>query len=49
VGFLTSFVVALISMKWLIRYVQTRTFIPFGIYRVAVALALAMAWYGSGY
>jgi undecaprenyl-diphosphatase len=47
VGFLTSFVVALISIKWLIGYVQTRTFIPFGIYRILVAGGLALVWYGS--
>ena len=47
VGFLTSFVVALISIKWLIGYVQTRTFIPFGVYRMLVAVGLALVWYGS--
>ena len=47
VGFATSFVVALISIKWLIGYVQTRTFIPFGIYRILVAVGLAFVWYGS--
>ena len=37
VGFIVSFVVALISIKFLLRFVQTNTFIPFGIYRVALA------------
>ena len=40
-GFISSFVVALLSIKFLLAYVRTRTFIPFGIYRIAVALAFA--------
>jgi undecaprenyl-diphosphatase len=40
-GFISSFVVALLSLKFLLAYVRTRTFIPFGIYRIAVALAFA--------
>lgn len=37
VGFVVSFVVALLSIQFLLRYVRTHTFIPFGIYRIAVA------------
>lgn len=37
-GLITSFVVALIVIKWLVKYVQTNTFIPFGIYRIALAV-----------
>jgi undecaprenyl-diphosphatase len=40
-GFVSSFVVALISIKFLLAFVRTHTFIPFGVYRIAVALALA--------
>jgi undecaprenyl pyrophosphate phosphatase UppP len=29
------------SIKFLLAYVRTNTFIPFGIYRIAVALAFA--------
>ena len=47
VGFVTSFIVALISIRWLIGYVQTRTFIPFGIYRILVAVVLGFVLYGS--
>jgi len=36
-GFIVSFVVALISIKFLLRYIQNHTFIPFGIYRIIVA------------
>ncbi|MCI0416759.1 undecaprenyl-diphosphate phosphatase [bacterium] len=37
VGFVTSFVVALLSIKFLLRYIQNHTFIAFGIYRILVA------------
>jgi undecaprenyl-diphosphatase len=37
VGFIVSFAVALVSIVWLLRFVRTHTFIPFGIYRVAIA------------
>lgn len=40
-GLISSFVVALLTIKWLISYVQKYTFIPFGIYRIVVALFLA--------
>ncbi len=38
VGFLGSFIVALIVVKWFVKYVQTNTFIPFGIYRIIASL-----------
>ncbi|QQS61838.1 MAG: undecaprenyl-diphosphate phosphatase [Candidatus Moraniibacteriota bacterium] len=38
VGFLTAFVVSLLTIKWLLRFVETNTFIPFGIYRIGIAL-----------
>ncbi len=38
VGFIAAFVVALFAIKWLLRVIQTRTFIPFGVYRIVVAL-----------
>jgi len=37
VGFIVSFFVALVSIKWLLRYVQRNTFVSFGVYRIAVA------------
>jgi len=37
VGFVVSFVVALLSIKFLLRYIQTHTFVPFGVYRIALA------------
>jgi len=38
VGFLVSFIVALFSIKFLLGYIRKHTFIPFGIYRIVVAL-----------
>jgi undecaprenyl-diphosphatase len=38
VGFVISFIVALFSIKFLLRYIQNHTFIAFGIYRILVAL-----------
>jgi len=38
VGFITSFIVALGSIVFLLRFVQHHTFIPFGIYRIVVAV-----------
>ncbi|MGV8079318.1 MAG: undecaprenyl-diphosphate phosphatase [Syntrophales bacterium] len=35
VGFVSSFVVALLSIKFLLSFIQTHTFILFGIYRIA--------------
>jgi undecaprenyl-diphosphatase len=38
VGFLTSFIVALASIKFLIRFLQNHTFIFFGVYRIVLVL-----------
>lgn len=40
-GFISAFFVALVSIKFLLAFVRTNTFIPFGIYRIVVALAFA--------
>ncbi len=42
VGFVTSFVVALLSIKFLLRFIQTHTFIAFGVYRIALAALWVM-------
>jgi undecaprenyl-diphosphatase len=39
-GFVTSFIVALLSIKFLLRFIQTHTFTAFGIYRILVAFIL---------
>lgn len=38
IGFIVSFGIALLSIKFLLRYIQKHTFISFGIYRIAVAV-----------
>jgi undecaprenyl-diphosphatase len=35
-----SAIVSFIAVKWLLRYVQTHTFISFGIYRIVVGAAI---------
>ncbi|HET7851416.1 MAG TPA: undecaprenyl-diphosphate phosphatase [Methyloceanibacter sp.] len=43
-GFIASFIVALLAIKFLLAFVRTHTFIPFGIYRIAIALIFAFAF-----
>jgi undecaprenyl-diphosphatase len=38
IGFVSSFVVALLSIKWLIHFIKNHTFVSFGIYRILIAL-----------
>lgn len=38
VGFLGSFIVAIFAVKFLLKFIQNHTFIPFGIYRIILAL-----------
>jgi undecaprenyl-diphosphatase len=40
-------VVSFIAVKWLLRYVQTHTFIAFGIYRIIVGLAILIFLVGK--
>ena len=37
-GFVTAFVVALLSIKFLLRFIKTHTFIPFGVYRIILVV-----------
>lgn len=46
VGFVTAFVTAYVSIRWLLRYVQSHTFIAFGVYRIVVAMVLWMTVLG---
>jgi undecaprenyl-diphosphatase len=39
-GFVISAVVSFIAVKWLLRYVQSHTFVSFGLYRIAFGLVL---------
>ncbi len=38
VGFIGSFIVAILAVKFFIKFIQNHTFIPFGIYRIILAL-----------
>ena len=40
--FLTSFIVALFVIKWLLTYIKHHSFTAFGIYRILVAVAFAL-------
>ena len=40
VGLITSYIVAIVAIKWLISYVRRYSFIPFGIYRIVIAILL---------
>jgi undecaprenyl-diphosphatase len=37
-GFISSFIVALLSIRWLIHFIKNHTFISFGIYRILISL-----------
>lgn len=45
VGFVVSFVVAIICIRFFVQYVQKHTFIPFGVYRIVVALIFMASMY----
>ncbi|MSU54865.1 MAG: undecaprenyl-diphosphate phosphatase [Candidatus Staskawiczbacteria bacterium] len=38
IGFVVSFLVAIIAIKWLLGFIKNHTFISFGVYRIALAL-----------
>jgi undecaprenyl-diphosphatase len=45
IGSVVSFVVALITVKWLLAYVRTHDFTFFGIYRIVIALLCAAIFF----
>jgi undecaprenyl-diphosphatase len=40
IGFIVSFIVALAVVAWFMRWVRTKGFAPFAIYRIALAIVL---------
>lgn len=42
IGFVVSFIVAIMAIKFLLRYVETHSFIAFGVYRIVVAVLFAL-------
>ena len=45
IGLITSFIFALIFIKWLINYVQKHNFISFGYYRIIIAIIFALVFF----
>lgn len=43
VGFATSFIVAIIAVKFLLHYIQRNDFKPFGVYRIIIGLIFLLA------
>ncbi len=39
IGFVTAFIVAFFTVKWMMRFLTNHTFVVFGIYRIIVGLA----------
>jgi undecaprenyl-diphosphatase len=47
-GTLVSAIVSFLAVKWLLRYVQTHTFIAFGWYRIVLAIGIfLLLWHGG--
>jgi undecaprenyl-diphosphatase len=42
VGFLAAFFTALLTVRWLLRFIRTHDFTPFGVYRIVAAVLLAV-------
>lgn len=42
IGFVVSFLSALIAVRFLLKYVKSHTFVPFGVYRIVAAIAFAV-------
>ncbi len=45
IGFITSFVVAMVAVKYFLKFVSTHSFASFGAYRVVLALLMAAIFY----
>jgi undecaprenyl-diphosphatase len=39
-GTVVSAITAFVVVRWLLRWVQTHSFIPFGVYRIALGLLM---------
>ncbi|MGB3073609.1 MAG: undecaprenyl-diphosphate phosphatase [Candidatus Moraniibacteriota bacterium] len=42
IGLIVSFLVALVAIKFLLRYVETHSFVAFGVYRILVAVLFTL-------
>jgi undecaprenyl-diphosphatase len=46
-GTVVSALAALVTVRWLLRFVQTHNFVGFGWYRIALGLVILVALRGS--
>ena len=44
IGFVTSFIVAMAAIKWLLGYVRHHSFIAFGVYRIVLAVVFYLVF-----
>lgn len=42
IGFIGAFLVAIFAVKFLLKFIQNHTFIPFGIYRIGLAIVFGL-------
>ena len=48
VGLVLSFISAWLCVRWLLKFISTRNFIPFAWYRIAIGIVvLVTAWTGT--
>lgn len=38
IGFIVSFIVAMLAIRWLLQFIKNHSFIPFGVYRIIIAV-----------
>jgi undecaprenyl-diphosphatase len=46
VGFFVSFVVAMLSIVWFLRYIKNHSFVVFGVYRIMIAIVFYLVIFG---
>ena len=46
VGFFVSFVVAMLSIVWFLRYIKNHSFVIFGVYRIIIAVVFYLVIFG---
>ena len=44
IGFLVSFLVSLLAIRFLMDFVKKHSFAPFGIYRIALGILVLVLW-----
>lgn len=45
IGFISSFVFALLTVKWFIRYLGAHNFVIFGFYRIVLGILILIYWF----